>query len=127
MLNLFKYINWYAYISYIWCALMLKQIKINKFMSVKELLDVQNGRETIENEDDSRVIKIEDSPFVAVKNDDGWRIVIGNMYASDKVFSYLDDVENYVNSTDWDLVNSLILATLLNLDVINEDIFKKFK
>lgn len=97
-------------------------------MSVNELLDVQNGRESVKNEDDSRVIPIDGTPFMAVR--DGfidWKLVIGNMYASNKVFESFEDAEEYVNNTNWDLVSSFVLATLVNFDVVDKEILNSFE
>lgn len=124
ILNLVKNVLWYAYIEYIWKALMLKLNKNKLFMSVKELIDVQNGRESVVNEDDSRVVPIDGTPFIAVREHFIWKVVIGNMYASTKVFDSFEDAEDYVNDTDWDLVGSFVLATLLRFGVIDEDLLK---
>lgn len=53
-----------------------------------------------------KMVKIENSPFTAIKQDedDKWIIVMGENLASSKRFDELIDAEMYVESKPWELI-----------------------
>ena len=59
---------------------------------------------------------IEYTPFAAVKQKDGWRIVIGNMIASPLVFVSKEEAEEYVNEKHWELLWTMTVWIINNQD-----------
>lgn len=47
---------------------------------------------------------IENTPFAAVKQEETWRVVIGNMIATPYEFESKEAAENYVKEKPWELI-----------------------
>ena len=57
---------------------------------------------------------IENSPFAAVKQEDTWRIVIGNMIASPYKFVSKEAAEDYAKEKPWELLWTMAVWVVNN-------------
>lgn len=93
----------------------------------KELLQLQNESESNEtnnsnsNSETTGIIKLEGNhPFAAYRADEEekWKIIIGNMQATPETFESIEQAQNYVQTTPWDLIGSMIIAITENYNDI---------
>jgi len=59
---------------------------------------------------------IENSPFVTIKQKDGWKIVIGNTIASPLSFKSKEKAKEYVNEKHWELLWTITVWIINNQD-----------
>ena len=57
---------------------------------------------------------IDDSPFAAVKQEDRWKIAIGNMIASPHSFKSIEDARKYVREKHWMLLWTMAIWLINN-------------
>ena len=57
---------------------------------------------------------IDDSPFAAVKQEDRWKITIGNMIASPYDFESIEDARKYVREKHWSLLWTMAIWIINN-------------
>lgn len=62
---------------------------------------------------------IDKTPFVAVKQEDAWRIVIGNMVASPYKFESKEAVEDYIKEKPWELLWTVAIWVTNNREKFN--------
>lgn len=55
-------------------------------------------------------IKIENTPFTAMKKGNVFSILIGNRLATDKEFESFEDVNQFIDSIHWDLLSSFMIT-----------------
>lgn len=49
-------------------------------------------------------VEIENSPFVGLYNETGWRILIGDKLMTDEVFTTFEDLKEFVDTKPWKLI-----------------------
>lgn len=92
-------------------------------MKTKELLDLQMNVDTQDseesnlNEDVTRYIPIDETPFALVKDGDVWVIVMGNNLVSSKKFIYNYEAINYIEDKPWELIMN---ASFVYNSIVNE-------
>ena len=57
---------------------------------------------------------IENTPFAAVRQDEVWRVVIGNMIASPHEFATKEAVKEYVKEKPWELLWTMTIWVINN-------------
>lgn len=57
---------------------------------------------------------IDDSPFAAIKQEDRWKIAIGNMVASPYDFESIEDARKYVREKHWMLLWTMAIWLINN-------------
>jgi hypothetical protein len=89
------------------------------------LLEEQMNVDTQDNEHStsenmSRYVKIEDSPFTAIKlENEGWALVMGDQLVCDQTFKNEDEATKFVESKPWSLI---MAAAYIWVDYINKNI-----
>lgn len=61
-----------------------------------------------------KYVIIENTPFAAVKQEETWRIVIGNMIATPHEFASKEAAEDYVKEKPWELLWTMTVWVVNN-------------
>ena len=72
-------------------------------------------------EKDFNIERVENTPFTLFTKDGVTKIAIGNLIASADVYENLEDAIKRVNSSDWDLITSVIYYLIKNLKTLDEN------
>ena len=72
-------------------------------------------------EKDFKIERVENTPFTLITKDGVTKIAIGNLIASEDVYENLEDAIKRVNSSDWDLITSVIYYLIKNLKTLEEN------
>ena len=72
-------------------------------------------------EKDFNIERVENTPFTFITKDGETKIAIGNLIASNDVYENLEDAIKRVNSSDWDLITSVIYYLIKNLKTLEEN------
>nr|QJB19716.1 MAG: hypothetical protein [Microvirus sp.] len=88
---------------------------------LKEQMNVSTqDSEQSTSENISRYVKIEGSPFTAIKlENERWAIVMGDQLVSDQTFEDIDEASEFVESKPWSLI---MAAAYIWVDYINKNI-----
>jgi hypothetical protein len=101
-----------------------KKLKHTKKMKNSELLDLQtsasnqdNSNSSNENENVTKYVTLENSPFILVDIEGRWGIVFGNQLVHEQTFETVDDAKKFIDTKPWSLILS---ACWLYGNFINE-------
>ena len=72
-------------------------------------------------EKDFKTERIEGTPFTLLTKDGVTKIVIGNQLASADVYENKEEAIKRVNSSDWELVTSVIYYLIKNLKTLENE------
>lgn len=91
----------------------------------QELLDTQlNVKEADKQESNSKLIeykKIENSPFMGVRQKDKWFIVLGNQIVSSERFDTIEEMIEYVENRPYELIMNGTLAYMTQCEKLARD------
>jgi hypothetical protein len=80
----------------------------------------QDNEQSTSNESILSYVTIENSPFTAIKLQNGrWGLVMGDQLVSDQTFEDVDEASKFVESKPWSLI---MTASYIYVDYINKNI-----
>lgn len=86
-------------------------------MSNIEIINQQANKTETKRENKNEFLEIENTPFTAVKVENKYILVMGDVMVSGKRFDEIEDVMAYINNKPWELI---LVAAKTFADKLNE-------